>query len=151
MKSLTGTDTGGSVRVPASYCGILGFRPSHDSVPTTGVILMAQSFDTVGKKWKLTLVKELKEGSSYSNYIYILQTGKQFNNDYPCPGWFARDPKILKQVGHVLLKSPVIDSVRPSQVLIAEDCFKLLSIPTERVAQVLVNSVEKTFEGNLLY
>ncbi|KAJ9131481.1 hypothetical protein P3X46_035137 [Hevea brasiliensis] len=43
-----GTDTGGSVRVPASYCSILGFRPSHDAVSTAGVIPMAQSFDTVG-------------------------------------------------------------------------------------------------------
>ncbi|KAE8688827.1 Amidase 1 [Hibiscus syriacus] len=33
-----GTDTGGSVKVPASYCGILGFRPSHDVVSTSGVI-----------------------------------------------------------------------------------------------------------------
>ena len=47
---ITGTDTGGSVRVPASYCGIFGFRPSHGAVSTTGVIPMAQSFDTVGKK-----------------------------------------------------------------------------------------------------
>ncbi|KAJ9173959.1 hypothetical protein P3X46_017041 [Hevea brasiliensis] len=43
-----GTDTGGSVRVPASYYSILGFRPSHDAVSTAGVIPMAQSFDTVG-------------------------------------------------------------------------------------------------------
>jgi amidase len=43
-----GTDTGGSVRIPAAYCGILGFRPSHGVVPVVGVIPMAQSFDTVG-------------------------------------------------------------------------------------------------------
>ncbi|XP_047310947.1 amidase 1 [Impatiens glandulifera] len=43
-----GTDTGGSVRVPAAFCGILGFRPSHGVVSTDGVIPMAQSFDTVG-------------------------------------------------------------------------------------------------------
>ncbi|XP_042017716.1 amidase 1-like [Salvia splendens] len=43
-----GTDTGGSVRVPASYCGIYGFRPSHGLVSTSGVTPMAQSFDTVG-------------------------------------------------------------------------------------------------------
>ncbi|RWW82382.1 hypothetical protein BHE74_00009156 [Ensete ventricosum] len=43
-----GTDTGGSVRVPSAYCGIFGFRPSHGIISVTGVIPMAQSFDTVG-------------------------------------------------------------------------------------------------------
>jgi amidase len=43
-----GTDTGGSTRVPASNCGISGFRPSHDSVSVAGVNPLAPSFDTVG-------------------------------------------------------------------------------------------------------
>ena len=43
-----GTDTGGSIRVPASNCGIWGFRPSHDSVSVAGVTPLAPSFDTVG-------------------------------------------------------------------------------------------------------
>lgn len=43
-----GTDTGGSVRVPASYCGIVGLRPSHGRVDGRGVFLLAPSFCTVG-------------------------------------------------------------------------------------------------------
>ena len=43
-----GTDTGGSIRVPASNCGIWGFRPSHDSISIAGVNPLAPSFDTVG-------------------------------------------------------------------------------------------------------
>lgn len=43
-----GTDTGGSVRIPSSYCGIYGFRPTHDVVPIDGVIPLAKGFDTVG-------------------------------------------------------------------------------------------------------
>ncbi|AIQ11862.1 amidase [Paenibacillus durus] len=43
-----GTDTGGSVRVPSSYCGIYGFRPSHGAVDMNGVIPLAPQFDTVG-------------------------------------------------------------------------------------------------------
>jgi amidase len=43
-----GTDTGGSVRIPSSYCGIYGFRPTHGAVSIAGVIPLAKSFDTVG-------------------------------------------------------------------------------------------------------
>ncbi|HVV68469.1 MAG TPA: amidase family protein [Gammaproteobacteria bacterium] len=43
-----GTDTGGSVRVPASNCGILGYRPSHGMISVAGVNPLAPTFDTVG-------------------------------------------------------------------------------------------------------
>jgi amidase len=43
-----GTDTGGSVRIPASNCGILGWRPTHGTVSLAGVMPLAPSFDTVG-------------------------------------------------------------------------------------------------------
>ncbi|GMY21540.1 amidase 1 isoform X2, partial [Fagus crenata] len=102
-----GTDTGGSVRVPASYCGILGFRPSQDAISTAGVIPMAQSFDTLG--------------------------------------WFARDPVILNRVGRVLLQLPDLDPVKPSQIIIAEDCFQLSTIPSDRLVEPLLKSLNKLF------
>jgi len=43
-----GTDTSGSVRVPAAFCGLYGMRPSHGRVPTEGVIAHVPSADTVG-------------------------------------------------------------------------------------------------------
>jgi amidase len=43
-----GSDTGGSVRVPASLCGILGIRTSHGRIPLEGVMPLAPSFDTIG-------------------------------------------------------------------------------------------------------
>jgi amidase len=43
-----GTDTGGSTRVPASYCGIFGLRVTHGRVSRDGVFLLAPSFCSIG-------------------------------------------------------------------------------------------------------
>lgn len=48
MDFALGTDTGGSVRLPASNCGIFGFRPSHGRVANDGVVPLSPRFDTVG-------------------------------------------------------------------------------------------------------
>lgn len=59
-----GSDTGGSVRAPASFCGIYGIRPTHGRLSLAAACPLAPSFDTVG--------------------------------------WFARDARVLAQVGRVL-------------------------------------------------
>ncbi|MDQ2678822.1 MAG: amidase family protein [Actinomycetota bacterium] len=43
-----GTDTGGSIRVPAAFCGLFGLRPTHGRIDAAGVRPMAPGFDTVG-------------------------------------------------------------------------------------------------------
>lgn len=43
-----GTDTVGCVRIPAAFCGILGFRPSHGLVSSAGVVANSQSLDSIG-------------------------------------------------------------------------------------------------------
>ncbi|WP_019155089.1 amidase [Robertmurraya massiliosenegalensis] len=74
-----GTDTGGSVRIPSSYCGIFGFRPTHGLVDITDVIPLAQSFDTVG--WMAKDAKVLlKVGESL--IPYAPKVGQDFSQFY---------------------------------------------------------------------
>ena len=80
-----GTDTGGSVRVPASYCGIFGFRPTHGRVSNEGVVPLAPSCDTVG--------------------------------------WFARDAKVLRTVGEILLDN-LTEPTPIRKVLIVGNLFR---------------------------
>ncbi len=57
-----GTDTGGSIRVPAAFCGLYGLRPSHGRVPMEGCLPMARSFDVAG--WMADDARTLRQVGS---------------------------------------------------------------------------------------
>ena len=48
VRGAVGTDTAGSIRIPAACCGIVGFKPSYDALPRDGVLDLAPSLDHVG-------------------------------------------------------------------------------------------------------
>ncbi|HEU5416118.1 MAG TPA: amidase family protein, partial [Streptosporangiaceae bacterium] len=100
-----GSDTGGSIRVPASYCGIAGLKTTHGRIPLDGVWPLSPSLDTVGPM--ATDVAGLVTGMG------LLEPGFQ-----PAPGPAARiarlriegvtaDPRIESAVDEALVQAGI--------------------------------------------
>lgn len=79
-----GTDTGGSIRVPASYQGLWGLRTTHGAVVRDGLLELAPSFDTVG--WMTRDAQTLRAAASAS----MASAGRE-----AATGGFAVDPALV--------------------------------------------------------
>jgi len=77
-----GTDTGGSIRQPASYCNIIGFKPSYGRISRYGIISHASSFDVVGILGKnINDIEDIFEViSGYDNFDHSLNCDKYVKN-----------------------------------------------------------------------
>lgn len=100
-----GTDTGGSIRVPSSYCGIFGFRPTHGLVDSKGVIPLAKSFDTVG--WmtrdpnlllavgEVLISEEMNDMEEFSSLIFENEAWSYVDNQ--TKGSYLQNIEVLKE------------------------------------------------------
>jgi amidase len=103
-----GSDTGGSVRMPAGFCGIHGIRTTQGRIPLDGVHPLAPCFDTVG--------------------------------------WFARSGELMRRVGQVLLPD-YCEGPGATRLLVARDCFDLLTDETGSALAGAVDRVGEQFAG----
>lgn len=80
-----GTDTGGSIRLPASMCGIVGFKPTYGRNSRFGVIAMASSLDCPG-----TFTKTVRDAA----YLYEITAGQDQRDSTSRPEPTTIDPAI---------------------------------------------------------
>lgn len=98
-----GTDTGGSIRQPASFNGVVGVKPTYGTVSRFGVVAMASSTDVIGPITKNVADAEL---------ILDVLAGKDQHDATTLPDFFTQTEKVGKQkIG--IIKEFMDDSVDP--------------------------------------
>jgi aspartyl-tRNA(Asn)/glutamyl-tRNA(Gln) amidotransferase subunit A len=103
-----GTDTGGSVRVPAALCGVVGLKVTHGRVPLTGVFPLASSLDTVGP---------LARNSNDAALIYAAIAGYDPSDPWSAPqpvtvpGTLPAPESVTIGVPHPWVDLPLADSI----------------------------------------
>lgn len=80
-----GSDTGGSIRVPAAFCGVVGLKPTHGRVSLSGVCPNVLSFDHVG-----TLTRTARDAALMLQAIAGYDPRDAMSRDVPVPDFSAR-------------------------------------------------------------
>ena len=108
-----GSDTGGSVRAPASFCGIYGIRPTHGRISLKHARPLAKSFDTVG--WfarNPNLLQQVGEVLFNEKIISQNNVSNQFEPLFLQEAWDVLSPDLAKLVKAELYKIPFFQNAQ---------------------------------------
>lgn len=134
-----GTDTAGSIRVPASYCGIWGLRPTYGAISSQGVLPLGPSFDTVAvlarsrdvlERVTSQVLEQTKQAKDKTGRNKVEQPLKQIRKLLLVDDFFALlEPSLAPQlVAATERASSHFDSVEHIKLSDSIDCSRLVEI-----------------------
>src|SRR6266571_1239665 len=103
-----GTDTGGSIRQPASLCGVVGVKPSYGRVSRFGVVAFASSLDQVGP-----LTKTVRDAALIMNALAGHDAQDSTSLNEPVPDYTAALDRDLRGIRLGLPKEYMIEGIDP--------------------------------------
>ena len=118
-----GTDTGGSVRQPAAFCGNIGFKPTYGRISRYGVIAYASSFDQVG-----TLTSSVTDAALLLEVLAGADENDSTVSQQPVPSYSSNLKSQISNLRIAVLKetieSEALDPETKTAILLALDKFK---------------------------
>ncbi|MDV3294027.1 MAG: amidase [Nitrososphaerales archaeon] len=136
-----GTDTGGSVRIPAALCGVVGLKPTYGRISRVGVVPLASSFDTVGTLTNSVWDAAVVLGTLAGHDPLDLTTGNA-----PVPDYLAElgTPPTKVRVG--LPRRYFMDQIDPA----VRECFMkftdTLASQSVEVSNVELDGIERAYD-----
>lgn len=102
----TGTDTGGSIRLPASFCNVVGLKPTYGRVSRYGIIAMASSLDSIGH-----FTKTVEDNALFLNVTAGKDKYDATTPDHPVPDYTKALDKGIKGIKIGIPREYFIDGV----------------------------------------
>jgi aspartyl-tRNA(Asn)/glutamyl-tRNA(Gln) amidotransferase subunit A len=126
-----GTDTAGSVRIPGSYCGIVGFKPTYGRVSNRGVIPLSWTLDHTGP-----MAKCVEDAAILLNVIAGYDEKDPTTVDMPVPDYTRalRTPVSKLRLG--VPRTPFFDNVNPEVAKAVEAAIDVLRKMTASVIDI---------------
>ena len=132
-----GTDTGGSIRQPASCCGVVGLKPTYGRVSRFGLIAFGSSLDQVGP-----LTKDVRDAALLMNFLagYDPQDSTSVNSEVPDYTTFLKSD--LKGITIGVAREYFIEGIDPEVEKAVKEALAILQIQGAKTVDVALPHTE---------
>jgi aspartyl-tRNA(Asn)/glutamyl-tRNA(Gln) amidotransferase subunit A len=136
-----GTDTAGSVRIPASYCGVVGFKPTYGRVSLRGVIPLSWSLDHVGP-----ICRTVRDAGLMLGAIAGYDPRDPASIDRPVPDYGRALKMDTSSLRLGVPRSPFFDELDPEVAIAVESAIRVLRKIAGRVTRITLPPVTSLLE-----
>lgn len=131
-----GTDTGGSIRQPAAFCGITGLKPTYGLVSTRGVVPLSWSLDHVGP-----LARSAADTALLLQVIAGYDPADASSAEFTLPDYSAALNRSTRKLRIGLPRRPFFDGLDPDVAQTIDTAIKILTDMTSRITEVTLPAV----------
>jgi len=131
-----GTDTGGSIRIPACYCGIVGFKPTYGRVSNRGVVPLSWTLDHVGP-----LCKTVEDAALMVGVIAGYDQLDPASADTPVPDYGSAFKAPVSKLRLGMPRAPFFDAVDPEIANAVSAAVEVLGKPASTVEEISLPSL----------